>query len=181
MSKIVRGEGPVPCDIMIIGEAPGAEEEIQGRPFVGRSGQLLESLYINEGLGFERDEVYITNVVKIRPPFNRAPTLQEITYWRPKLVEEIKKVWPDVIVTVGSVATNSLLEISVGVIAARRSKWTFEFHMKYSPKTAIVVPTFHPSYLLRQGVGELREEVLHDMERALRAIPYRRAARTDGL
>jgi uracil-DNA glycosylase len=102
MSKLVYGHGPVPCDVMIIGEAPGAEEEQEGRPFVGKSGQLLQRALQDAGLNYE--QVYITNVVKFRPEGNRTPTQEEILDGWPLLVDELQDVQPKYILLLGNTA-----------------------------------------------------------------------------
>src|SRR6476646_5430031 len=102
MTKLVQGYGPVPCDVMLIGEAPGAEEEQEGRPFVGKSGQLLQRALQDAGLSYE--QVYITNVYKHRPPDNRTPTQEEIFEHWPMLVDELQAVQPKYILLMGATA-----------------------------------------------------------------------------
>lgn len=102
MRKLIQGFGPVPCDIMLIGEAPGAEEEQEGRPFVGKSGQLLQRALQDAGLNYEK--VYITNVYKFRPPNNRTPTQEEIIDHWPLMVDELQDVQPKYILLLGNTA-----------------------------------------------------------------------------
>lgn len=102
MSDLVHGYGPVPCDVMLIGEAPGAEEEQEGRPFVGKSGQLLQRALQDAGLNYE--QVYITNIYKYRPPDNRTPTEEEIQSHWPILVSELQAVQPKYILLMGNTA-----------------------------------------------------------------------------
>ena len=138
-TNLVFGEGAADARLMFIGEAPGAEEDLQGRPFVGAAGQLLNSLLSK--LGLHREEVYITNVVKSRPPDNREPEPEEIAACFPFLEKQIKVIRPRVIVTMGRVATQALLG-SKAPLTRLRGQW-----QKYG--SIRVMPTFHPSYLLR--------------------------------
>jgi uracil-DNA glycosylase len=138
-SRLVFGEGNPDADLMFIGEAPGAEEDLQGLPFVGEAGQLLNKMLRN--LGLEREEVYITNVVKSRPPGNRDPETDEIEACLPFLLKQIKAVRPRVIVTLGKVATQALLGTREPLTRIRGT-WQRYDHIR-------VMPTFHPSYLLR--------------------------------
>ncbi|HEB75740.1 MAG TPA: uracil-DNA glycosylase, partial [Nitrospirae bacterium] len=125
--------------LMFVGEAPGEQEDLQGRPFVGKAGELLTRLI--EKMGFGRDGVYIANTVKCRPPGNRNPLDDEIAACMPFLERQIEIIGPRVIMTLGSVATRALLG-DVGSISKARGK-TFRY------RGIPVVPTFHPSYLLR--------------------------------
>ncbi|RMG01935.1 MAG: uracil-DNA glycosylase [Nitrospirae bacterium] len=140
-TNIVFGEGDADADLMFIGEAPGADEDKQGRPFVGRAGQLLTRL-INK-MGFKREEVYIANTVKCRPPGNRKPSADEIFTCNPFLKKQISIIKPIVIMTLGDVATKTILG-DVGNISRVRGK-------KFDYEGITVVPTFHPSYLLRNA------------------------------
>lgn len=150
--KMVNGEGILNPDICIVGEAPGADEEVQGRPFVGRSGKLIDKLL--EELGIDRSKCYITNVVKFRPENNRTPTDDEINQWCYLLREELEMVKPKVVVTLGSVATKGLL---FGGIAAMgkdlkitKIRGSFkESNFTVSKGYLTVLPTLHPSYCLR--------------------------------
>lgn len=134
--KLINGEGPRFPDIAIIGEAPGSEEEIQGRPFVGRSGKLVNKLL--EELGIDRSKCYITNVVKFRPENNRTPTDEEIKEWRPSLLKELDQVQPKIIITLGSVATKAFLKDYMLKITKARG-------IIRSIEGKIILPTFHPS------------------------------------
>jgi DNA polymerase len=138
-SNLVFGDGNPEADLMFIGEAPGAEEDLQGLPFVGAAGQLLNNML--HKLGLRREEVYITNVVKSRPPGNREPEPDEIEACLPFLLKQIKAVRPKVIVTLGRVATQALLQTKTP-LTRLRGKWQRYDHIR-------VMPTFHPSYLLR--------------------------------
>ncbi len=138
-TNLVFGEGNPDAGLMFVGEAPGEQEDRQGRPFVGRAGELLTRLI--EKMGFDREEVYIANTVKCRPPDNRNPLEDEIKTCMPFLEKQIAIIEPVVIMTLGSVATKALLG-DIGSISRVRGK-------TYRYKGIPVVPTFHPSYLLR--------------------------------
>jgi len=138
-TNLVFGEGDPGARLMFVGEAPGEQEDLQGRPFVGKAGELLTRLI--EKMGFGRDGVYIANTVKCRPPGNRNPLDDEIAACMPFLERQIEIIGPRVIMTLGSVATRALLG-DVGSISKARGK-TFRY------RGIPVVPTFHPSYLLR--------------------------------
>lgn len=137
--NLVFGEGSPSARLMFIGEAPGAEEDLQGRPFVGAAGQVLNNL-LNK-LGVPREEVYITNVVKSRPPENRDPEPDEIEACLPFLKMQIAAIRPQVIVTLGKIATQAVLGTKEP-ITRLRGRWQRHDHIR-------VMPTFHPSYLLR--------------------------------
>lgn len=140
----VCGEGNFNSRVMFVGEAPGYEEDLQGRPFVGQAGNLLTSLI--EKMGFSRDEVYITNVVKCHPPLNREPSEEEIKSCFDYLKREIEVISPKVIMALGKVATYALMEMEGRLKDLQISKIRGKvFYFKGIP----VVPTFHPAYLLR--------------------------------
>ncbi|MFO0981786.1 MAG: uracil-DNA glycosylase [Planctomycetota bacterium] len=138
-TQTVFGEGPLGADLMFIGEGPGADEDATGRPFVGRAGQLLTKII--EAMGRRREDVYIANVVKCRPPQNRTPEPDEIGSCLPYLQEQIRLVRPRLICTLGAPATKTLLGITTSMSQARGKI--------YKLGTIRVVPTFHPAYLLR--------------------------------
>jgi len=137
---IVFGEGPGSARLMFVGEGPGAEEDHEGRPFVGAAGRLLSRMIA--AMGLERSQVYIANVVKCRPPNNRDPETIEIGTCLPFLQEQIKAVAPEVIVTLGRIAARAILG-NEGPLSGVRGK----FHYRDGIP---VMPTYHPSYLLRQ-------------------------------
>lgn len=140
-TKIVFGEGNPNSPLMIIGEAPGQKEDELGRPFVGRSGELLTQTL--RALNVQRKDVFITNVVKCRPPNNRTPNPYEIAVYKKLfLLPEIKIIHPKVIVTVGAVAFKALFDDSTVGISKIRGK-VQNFH------GITVVPTYHPAYILR--------------------------------
>ncbi len=138
-TNLVFGEGSPTAALMFIGEAPGEEEDLQGRPFVGPAGQVLNNLLSK--LGLAREEVYIANIVKSRPPGNRDPEADEIAACFPFLQQQIKAIRPKVIVTLGRVATQTLLDTNTA-LTRLRGAWQKYDHIP-------VMPTFHPSYLLR--------------------------------
>jgi uracil-DNA glycosylase family 4 len=137
--SLVFGDGPPNARLMFIGEAPGAEEDAQGLPFVGAAGRLLNNLLSK--LGLRREEVYITNVVKSRPPGNRDPLPEEVAASLPFLEKQIKAIRPRVIVTLGRIAAHALLGTKEPMTRLR-GKWQRYDQIR-------VMPTFHPSYLLR--------------------------------
>lgn len=145
INKIVVSRGNPFAKLMIIGEAPGAKEEEIGEPFVGRSGKLLDKLLQNAGIDINQD-VYFCNVVKCRPPKNRRPTKIEIQENLPWLYQQIKLVNPSVIVLVGATALEAILKIK-SRISILRGKW-----IDWEGK--LVMPVFHPSYLLRNPSKE---------------------------
>lgn len=144
-TQVVFGQGPNPCDLMCIGEGPGADEDAQGIPFVGRSGQLLTKIL--ETVDIKRPtDVYIANIVKCRPPDNRAPEPDEAAACRPWLEAQIRLVRPKILVLVGAVAMKTLLG-NEKAISAMRGNWT-----TYKGIDTTVI--FHPSYLLRYPSSE---------------------------
>lgn len=152
-TKIVHSNGNFAADLMFVGEAPGADEDAQGLPFVGRAGQLLNKII--EAIDLRREDVFIGNVNRCRPPGNRQPTLEEAHTCRPFLMREIAVVRPKVIVVMGNTATQNLLDTKVGI-----SKIRGEFQDYFGVK---VMPTFHPAYLLRDP--SKKREVWEDMKK----------------
>lgn len=145
-SHTVFSDGNPSAPVMMIGEAPGAEEDKQGKPFVGLSGQLLDRILAT--IGLERQtNVYISNIVSWRPPGNRAPTNQEIALCLPFIQRHIELVRPRIIVLLGATATKSLLDTSDGIMKIR-GQW-FDFKTSYAGHTAKTIATFHPAFLLR--------------------------------
>lgn len=137
--QVVFGIGSPTAELMFVGEGPGADEDAQGVPFVGRAGQLLTKMI--EAMGFKRDDVYIANVVKCRPPENRNPEPDEIASCEPFLFRQIEAIHPKVIVALGSFATKTLLKTNEPISRLRGR--VYDYH------GARLVPTFHPSFLLR--------------------------------
>ncbi|MBU4320554.1 MAG: uracil-DNA glycosylase [Nitrospinae bacterium] len=137
--NIVFGEGSIDAEIMFIGEGPGEDEDIQGRPFVGKAGQLLTKLI--EKMGFKREDVYIGNIVKCRPPFNRDPEEDEINACSPFIRKQAEIISPKVIVSLGRISTQTLIGLKIPIGKLRGKFYQFE--------DIPLMPTFHPSYLLR--------------------------------
>ena len=138
-THVVHTEGNRKARLMFVGEAPGADEDIQARPFVGRAGQLLTKII--EAIGFRREEVLIGNVNRCRPPGNRPPTFEEASTCKPFLLREISIVQPEVIVVLGNTAMRNLLDTKESIGRLRGSFQNY--------KGIKVMPTFHPAYLLR--------------------------------
>jgi len=154
----VPGEGNLGTELMFVGEAPGRDEDIQGRPFVGRAGQLLTKII--HAMKFKREEVYITNIVKCRPPENRNPHKEEIEMCQDYLREQLEMIKPEVIVTLGKVAADLFIQSKLGMTALRGSFYEFN-NIK-------VMPTFHPSYLIRnEGNKEIKKMVWEDMKKVM--------------
>ncbi|MBF0237677.1 MAG: uracil-DNA glycosylase [SAR324 cluster bacterium] len=137
--NFVFGSGHVSPVILFLGEAPGADEDTQGLPFVGKAGQLLTKMI--QVMGIDRPDVYIANVVKCRPPGNRVPASDEIAQCFPIIRRQIELLNPKVIVTLGNVPTHALIPDAPGITLARGSVLRYQ--------NWNVIPTFHPSYLLR--------------------------------
>jgi uracil-DNA glycosylase family 4 len=152
-TNIVHTEGNRRARLMFIGEAPGADEDAQARPFVGRAGQLLTKII--EAIGFKREDVLIGNVNRCRPPGNRPPTEEEATMCKPFLLREIASVQPEVIVVMGNTATRNLLNAKLGITKLRG-----EFQDYHGVK---VMPTFHPAYLLRDP--SKKQETWQDLKK----------------
>ena len=142
-TNTVFGEGPAGARLMIVGEAPGADEDRQGRPFVGPSGQLLERMLA--AIGLEREEVYIANTVYWRPPGNRTPSVEEEEACRPFIDRQIALVAPDVLMLTGGAAAKTLLGTTEGIMRLR-GRWQ---HYGTADGSIDVMPTFHPAFLLR--------------------------------
>lgn len=138
-TQVVNTHGDRNARLMFVGEAPGADEDAQGKPFVGRAGQLLTKMI--EAMGMKRDEVIIGNVNRCRPPGNRQPTLEEAAICRPFLFREIAAIQPEIIVVMGNTALRNLLEVREGITRVRGKFQDF--------RGIKVMPTFHPAYLLR--------------------------------
>jgi uracil-DNA glycosylase family 4 len=152
--QVVFGVGNPDADLMFIGEAPGADEDLQGIPFVGRAGQLLTKMI--QAIQLERDQVYIANVIKCRPPGNRNPEPDEIDTCQPFLFRQIEAVRPKVIVALGSFAAKTLLKTQDSISRLRGRVYDFQ--------GAKLIPTFHPSYLLRSP--QFKREAWEDLKRA---------------
>lgn len=170
-TRIVPGEGYPYAWIVLVGEAPGEQEDLQGRPFVGRSGQLLDRLLAEAGL--DRSEVWITNTVKARPVLfegermrNRAPRASEVKAWSGCLHEELRLIQPRVLVGLGAVAGQALIGKDFK-ITRQRGQWLHDLVLGTD-----VLVTWHPSYLLRQQ-GEDRDRLIAETRDDLRAVAGR--------
>ncbi|MCF8002120.1 MAG: uracil-DNA glycosylase [Halanaerobiales bacterium] len=157
-TQVVMGEGSLDHKIMFIGEGPGASEDKKGRPFVGRAGRLLDKIL--QSANIKRNNIYITNIVKCRPPENRNPTDNEMKACSPILKTEIKYINPKVIVPLGSVASRYLIDSSVK-ITKDRGKW-------YNKGDLYFLPTFHPAYLLRNE--NMKKPVWKDFKKIKKAV-----------
>ncbi|MFZ0665373.1 MAG: uracil-DNA glycosylase [Acidimicrobiales bacterium] len=164
-TQVVFGVGNPEADLMFIGEGPGRDEDIQGEPFVGRSGKLLDKLMLQE-IGIDRSKCYIANVVKCRPPNNRDPKPDEIEACRPWLETQLDLIHPTVVVTLGNFATRFLLDSTAGISKLRGRSYPY--------RDGFLVPTYHPAAALRGGaeiVAEMRADLIraktHLVERSL--------------
>ncbi|MGD9577659.1 MAG: uracil-DNA glycosylase family protein [Syntrophorhabdus sp.] len=150
--NVVFGEGSNKAKVMFIGEAPGVDEDIQGRPFVGRAGKLLDQLF--EHIGLRREDVYICNVLKCRPPNNRDPEESEIIACKDYLFSQIELIKPKIICTLGRHAYNTLMNVDERITKVRGIVKAF--------KGITLLPTYHPSFLLRNQ--DKIKEAWEDME-----------------
>jgi len=155
----VPGEGNPRARVVFVGEAPGADEDVQGRPFVGRAGQLLTDI-IQKGMRLRREEVYICNVLKCRPPGNRTPAPDEVVRCMPFLVRQLELIHPEVIVALGGVAAQALLDtrLPVGKLRGRWHTW----------RDIPVRVTFHPAYLLRNPHD--KSEAWKDIQEVMKCL-----------
>jgi uracil-DNA glycosylase len=153
--QIVFGVGNPAADIMFVGEAPGADEDTQGVPFVGRAGQLLTKMI--EAMGLSRDDVYIANVLKCRPPNNRDPQPDEVETCEPFLFQQIASVQPKVVIALGAFAARALLKTQDPISRMRGRVYKY--------RGADLIPTFHPSFLLRSP--GYKREAWEDLKKAL--------------
>jgi DNA polymerase len=159
-TQTVFGEGDPSARLMFIGEAPGETEDRVGRPFVGRAGEKLDEMI--RAMGLKREQVYIANVLKSRPPENRTPLQHEVDACGPYLIEQILTIRPDVIVTLGGPATKLLLATDVG-ITRLRGVWS-EWRAPGCEVVIPVMPTYHPAYLLRNYTPQTRGEMWSDLQ-----------------
>jgi DNA polymerase len=169
-TKIVFGDGDPCARLMFIGEAPGVDEDRIGRPFVGRAGQLLDKMIV--AMGLSREQVYIANVLKTRPPNNATPTLEEARLCAPYLFDQIAAVRPEVIVTLGLPATRLLLgtEQSMSSLRGRWAEFSYLGSDLAPPLTVPVMPTYHPAFLLRAYTPENRRKVWSDLQRVMERL-----------
>ena len=157
-TQLVFGEGNPDSDLMFIGEGPGQDEDLQGRPFVGRAGKLLDKII--QAMGYKREEVYIGNVVKSRPPNNRAPEPEEVAACMPFLLKQIEVIEPKIIVCLGATATKWLLntEVSISKLRGTFIDWN----------GIQIMPTYHPAFLLRNS--NMKRPVWEDMQKVMGAL-----------
>ena len=175
--RLVFGEGNPDAELVFIGEAPGETEDELGRPFVGRAGEKLNEMI--SAMGFSRDEVYIANVLKSRPPDNRTPLAHEIDRCGPFLLAQLAIISPKAIVTLGGPASKLLLASELGITRLRGVMATVRIGAASgAPLDVPVMPTFHPAYLLRNYTPETRSQVWEDLKKVLavlgRGVPQRK-------
>jgi DNA polymerase len=165
--NIVFGDGSAKAQLVFVGEGPGAAEDAQGLPFVGRAGKLLNQMI--EAMGLRREDVYICNVVKCRPPGNRAPEKDEMAMCSPFLLRQLEVIAPRVIVCLGAIASKALLETEKG-ISQFRGQW-LEF------RGIPLMATYHPAYLLRNP--HAKADVWKDLQKVMAALglPPKKAPR----
>jgi DNA polymerase len=163
-TQTVFARGNPSATLCFIGEAPGADEDAQGIPFVGRAGQLLDRMIGAMGLSPEKD-VYVCNIIKCRPPGNRKPMPEETAACIPYLHEQVALIRPKVIVALGNTAVGALLDTKLGITKIR-GQW------KLYKGTTLVMPTYHPSYLLRPGPtqAEAKREAWEDLRAVMREL-----------
>ena len=166
-THVVHTEGNRKARLMFVGEAPGADEDVQARPFVGRAGQLLTKII--EAIGLKREEVLIGNVNRCRPPGNRTPTLEEASMCKPFLLREIAAVQPEVIVVMGNTAMRNLLDTREGITKLRGEFQDY--------KGIKVMPTFHPAYLLRDP--SKKRETWEDLKKVREYLDTSANSRTE--
>jgi DNA polymerase len=166
-TNTVFGEGDVDAKIMFIGEGPGENEDHTGRPFVGRAGEKLNDMI--RAMGLSRQQVYIANIVKCRPPDNREPAPDEVATCTPYLQRQVEIIRPRVIVTLGRPATQFMLgkKISIGRVRGQWHRW----------RGIALMPTFHPAYILRNYTRETREAVWSDLKQVMAELKMTPAAR----
>lgn len=160
-TQTVFGEGDPDAKIMFIGEGPGENEDLTGRPFVGRAGELLDRMIA--GMGLKREQVFIANIVKCRPPGNRAPAPDEVAACTPYLERQIETIRPSVIVTLGAPAAKYILRNDKIAITRLRGQWQAYRGIR-------VMPTFHPAYILRSYTREVRGQVWSDLQAVMAEV-----------
>ena len=157
-TKIVFGSGSPKAQLMFVGEGPGRDEDLSGEPFVGRAGKLLTDMI--KAMGLQREDVYIANIVKCRPPDNRQPEHDEVAACSPFLMRQIDVIQPKVICTLGNTPTQTLMQTTQG-ISRFRGEW-FEF------RNAKLMPTYHPAYLLRNPAA--KADVWKDLQKVMAVL-----------
>ncbi len=156
--SLVFGEGNPRAELVFVGEAPGADEDAQGRPFVGQAGQLLTKIIA--AMGFKREEVYICNILKCRPPGNRNPQPDEIDACEPFLIRQLQAIGPRVICALGTVAARTLLKSEAPISVLRGRFHTYQ--------GIPLMPTYHPAYLLRNPGA--KKQVWEDVQQVMKAL-----------
>ncbi|UYV12203.1 MAG: hypothetical protein NCW75_12995 [Phycisphaera sp.] len=164
-STIVFGEGDPCARIMFIGEAPGADEDRLGRPFVGRAGQKLDQMIL--AMGLKREDVYIANVLKVRPPNNATPTIEEAEASAPYLMRQIEAINPEAIVSLGLPSAKLLTGQTLSMRELRGQWWPMATP---SGKSFDVLPTYHPAYLLRNYTPDTRRKMWEDLKMVLERL-----------
>ena len=167
-TQVVFGVGDPHADLMFVGEGPGEQEDLAGEPFVGRSGRFLDKLMLEE-MGMTRQQCYIANVVKCRPPNNRDPLPEEIAACRPFLERQLELIDPKVVVTLGNFASKLLLRTSEGITRLRGRAYPLDGRM--------LVPTYHPAAVLRGG-GDTVAQMRADLVRAKKCLADAQSAPT---
>jgi uracil-DNA glycosylase family 4 len=157
-ANLVFGEGNLHAELVFVGEAPGADEDSQGRPFVGKAGQLLTRIIV--AMGLQRQDVYICNILKCRPPDNRNPRPEEIAACEPFLIRQLQAIRPKIICALGTFSTHTLLKTDtpIGLLRGR-------FH---SYQGIELMPTYHPAYLLRNPGA--KRQVWEDVQKIMKAL-----------
>lgn len=157
-THIVFGVGNPNARLMFVGEGPGRDEDLQGEPFVGRAGQLLTKMI--EAMGLKRSDVYIANVIKCRPPDNRYPEPEEVETCFPFLVKQIEAIRPEILVTLGNLATQTLLQTKAGIMS---------LHGTFKDFRGIrLMPTYHPAFLLRNP--DMKKPCWEDLKKVMAAL-----------
>ena len=169
-TQTVFGEGRPQAQLVFIGEGPGEEEDRTGRPFVGRAGELLTRMI--QAMGLARRDVYICNLIKCRPPGNRAPMSDEVQACWPYLMRQLRIISPRVIVALGNPATQNLLTTAVG-ITKLRGQWQKLPPWEEGLDDIAVMPTFHPAYILRQYNQATRAKVWSDLQQVMAYLGLR--------
>lgn len=147
-TNVVVGNGPTPCNLMIIGEGPGETEDLQGLPFIGKAGQLLSKIMESVGINRETD-CYIANTVKCRPPGNRNPHASEIEACKPYLIRQIQLIKPKILILLGNPSLKTILGEEFAITKSRGNWFTAD--VDYMEEQLYIMPMFHPSYLLRNA------------------------------
>ena len=161
-TTVVFGVGNPNADLMFVGEAPGADEDKQGEPFVGRAGKLLTDII--KAMKLTREDVYIANVLKCRPPGNRNPAPDEVETCSPYLLRQITLIQPKIIVALGSFAAQMLLDTKTGITALRGEFREFAL-VQQDDNAPVIMPTYHPAYLLRNP--NAKRDVWEDMQQVM--------------